>query len=195
MTAKRRCLLLALSIFSLVTFLGVLSLEWPDWLLRLQRPDWLPLPSNITAVSLPEAWRDSVAFPDKWREYLGSTNEWRAYLGLEPAEEELDDDVVEEGDPALHYTQRVIAMGSLYSDYSAFTRTLRLANLIGPTGAWTGRRAVLVVCGNTLGYGRDTIVLQQRLKLLKKEAERVGGHVHLLLGKHEVWCVSSASLC
>jgi hypothetical protein len=65
-----------------------------------------------------------------------------ALLGME--EPELE---VFEGDPSLRSSLRVIAIGSLYSDFAATLRTLRLASLIDSKGQWIGRRTVLVFTG------------------------------------------------
>jgi hypothetical protein len=80
---------------------------------------------------------------------------------------------------------RVIAIGDLHGDFSAW-RDLALASGIeNSDGHWTGGRTVLVQVGDVVDREPDSLKIIRELMRLQKEAPRQGGKVIALVGNHE----------
>src|SRR5665213_4193263 len=82
--------------------------------------------------------------------------------------------------------ERVVAVGDVHGDYGAFVEVLRMAGLIDRQNRWTGGGTHLVQVGDVCDRGPDTRKVMDLLMDLEKQAARAGGHVHALLGNHEV---------
>ncbi|RKP10724.1 Metallo-dependent phosphatase-like protein, partial [Thamnocephalis sphaerospora] len=83
--------------------------------------------------------------------------------------------------------RRVVAVGSLHGDMSAALSVLRMAGVIDDGGKWAGgSHTVLVQTGNVIDYGPDTKDLLTLFPRLVQEANRAGGRVMQLLGRHEL---------
>ena len=80
---------------------------------------------------------------------------------------------------------RIVAVGDLHGDYSAWRDIAGAARLVGPGGQWTGGRTTLVQVGDVVDRGPDSLKIIRDLMRLQKEAARQGGRVIVLVGNHE----------
>lgn len=80
---------------------------------------------------------------------------------------------------------RIVAVGDLHGDYSAWRDIAKAAKLVGPSGNWTGGRTTLVQVGDVVDRGPDSLKIIRELMRLQKEAPRQGGQVIVLVGNHE----------
>src|SRR3954451_16596478 len=80
---------------------------------------------------------------------------------------------------------RIVAVGDLHGDYSAWLDIARGARLIDANGHWAGGRTTLVQLGDILDRQPDSLKIVRSLQQLQKEAPRSGGRVVVVLGDHE----------
>ena len=80
---------------------------------------------------------------------------------------------------------RIVAVGDLHGDYSAWSDIARAAGLVGPGGQWTGGRTTFVQVGDVVDRGPDSLKIIRELMRLQKEARKAGGRVIVLVGNHE----------
>lgn len=94
---------------------------------------------------------------------------------------------------AAHYTfegvARVVAVGDLHGDYAAYMKVLAAAGLVDADGRWAGGRAHLVQLGDIADRGPESTRIVDHLRALSRQALRVGGRVHALVGNHEAMLV------
>lgn len=81
---------------------------------------------------------------------------------------------------------RVIALSDVHGAYDSMVKTLRNADVVDDTLAWSGGPAHLVVVGDLLDRGPRSREAMDLLMRLEDEARAEGGKVHVLLGNHEV---------
>jgi hypothetical protein len=81
---------------------------------------------------------------------------------------------------------RIVAIGDVHGAYNEVVRILRVAHLIDSRNRWIGGKTHLVQLGDLVDRGPDSRKAIDLFRSLEKEAERAGGHVHVLLGNHEV---------
>jgi hypothetical protein len=81
--------------------------------------------------------------------------------------------------------QRIVAVGDLHGDYSAWLDIARGAGLIDARGHWAGGKTTLVQMGDIVDRGDSSLPIIRSLQQLQKEAPRAGGKVVVLLGNHE----------
>lgn len=86
--------------------------------------------------------------------------------------------------------QRIVAVGDLHGDYSAWIDIARDAGLVDATNKWTGGRTVLVQTGDIVDRGPDSLKIIRHLQRLDGDAKRAGGRVIVLLGNHEAMQVT-----
>lgn len=86
--------------------------------------------------------------------------------------------------------QRIVAVGDLHGDYSAWIDIAKAARLVGPNLRWTGGRTVLVQTGDITDRGPDSLKIIRHLQQLQRQARAAGGQVIVLLGNHEAMQVS-----
>src|SRR4051794_36445651 len=82
-------------------------------------------------------------------------------------------------------TQRIVAVGDLHGDYSAWQDIARGAGLIDANGHWAGGNTILVQLGDITDRGPDSLRIVRSLQQLQKEAPRKGGKTIVVLGNHE----------
>ena len=82
-------------------------------------------------------------------------------------------------------TRRVVAVGDLHGDWSAWQAIARAAKLIDHRDRWQAGRTVLVQMGDVVDRGPDSLRIIQHLQQLQREAPRAGGKVIVLIGNHE----------
>ena len=80
---------------------------------------------------------------------------------------------------------RIVAVGDLHGDFSAWQDIARDAGLIDANGHWAGGKTVLVQMGDMTDRGDDSLKIVRSLQQLQKEAPRHGGKVVVVLGNHE----------
>lgn len=81
--------------------------------------------------------------------------------------------------------ERVVAVGDVHGDYEQFVRVLRAAGVVDARLRWAGGKTHLVQTGDCLDRGADSRKVLDLLMRLEKEARKVGGLVHPLIGNHE----------
>ena len=85
---------------------------------------------------------------------------------------------------------RIVAVGDLHGDYSAWIDIARGAGLIDGRGRWAGGRTTLVQLGDLPDRGPDSLKIIRHLMALQKEAPKKGGKVIALVGNHEAMNVT-----
>jgi hypothetical protein len=80
---------------------------------------------------------------------------------------------------------RIVAVGDVHGDLSAFKAILADAGVVDASGAWTGGETVLVQVGDMIDRGPDARGTLDFVMALEGEAGRHGGRVVSLLGNHE----------
>lgn len=81
--------------------------------------------------------------------------------------------------------QRIVAVGDLHGDYSAWAAIARAAGLTDARGRWAGGSATLVQLGDVTDRGPDSLKIIRSLQQLQKQAPRSRGRVIVVLGNHE----------
>ena len=89
--------------------------------------------------------------------------------------------------PAVAQTvpARIVAVGDLHGDFSAWIDIARDAKLVDPANHWIGGKTVLVQTGDMVDRGADSLKIIRHLQQLDGEAKRAGGRVIVLMGNHE----------
>jgi hypothetical protein len=82
-------------------------------------------------------------------------------------------------------TPRIVAIGDLHGDHTAWRAIAQAANLVDAEGRWTGGTSILVQTGDVPDRGPDTLKIIRDLLRLHREAQRAGGRVVALVGNHE----------
>ena len=80
---------------------------------------------------------------------------------------------------------RIVAVGDLHGDFSAWIDIARDAKLVDPANHWIGGKTVLVQTGDMVDRGADSLKIIRHLQQLDGEAKRAGGRVIVLMGNHE----------
>jgi len=86
--------------------------------------------------------------------------------------------------------QRIVAVGDLHGDFSAWTDIARDAGIEDASGHWTGGTTILVQMGDIVDRGPDSLKIITNLRQLQKEAPKAGGRVVVVLGNHEAMNVT-----
>lgn len=80
---------------------------------------------------------------------------------------------------------RIIAIGDLHGDWTAWRAIVRAAGVMDDKGHWAGGKTILVQTGDVPDRGPDTLKIIDDLMRLQKEAKATGGQVVTLVGNHE----------
>ena len=80
---------------------------------------------------------------------------------------------------------RIVAVGDLHGDFSAWLDIARDARLIDARGRWAGGKTTLVQLGDVTDRAPDSLKIIRSLQQLAKQAPRSGGRVIVVLGNHE----------
>jgi len=81
---------------------------------------------------------------------------------------------------------RIVAMGDIHGRHHELVLALQATGLVDDELRWTGGRDHVVLCGDLVDRGAEDRAVLDLVRRLSGEAERAGGHVHALLGNHEV---------
>jgi hypothetical protein len=82
--------------------------------------------------------------------------------------------------------ERVVAFGDVHGDHAALRTLLHAAGIVDDDDRWQGGRTHLVSLGDLLDRGPDSRRVMDLLMRLQGEAAEAGGHVHVLVGNHEL---------
>lgn len=85
---------------------------------------------------------------------------------------------------------RIVAIGDLHGDCSAWRDVARAAHLIDAKNHWAGGNTVFVQNGDITDRGPDSLKIIRDLQRLQREAARAGGRVVVLVGNHEAMNVT-----
>lgn len=85
---------------------------------------------------------------------------------------------------------RIVAVGDLHGDFSAWLDIARAAGLIDASNNWAGGRTVLVQTGDITDRGPDSLKIIRHLQQLDRQAKVAGGRVVVLVGNHEAMMVT-----
>ncbi|MEJ0007962.1 MAG: metallophosphoesterase [Steroidobacteraceae bacterium] len=80
---------------------------------------------------------------------------------------------------------RIVAVGDLHGDFSAWRDILRAADLVDNNGHWSGGNTTLIQTGDAVDRGPDSLEIIQDLMRLQKEAARAHGRLIAMVGNHE----------
>jgi hypothetical protein len=80
---------------------------------------------------------------------------------------------------------RIVAVGDLHGDFSAWRDIVRAASLVDHDGHWTGGDAILIQVGDAVDRGPDSLEIIEDLMRLQKEAARAHGKLIAMVGNHE----------
>ena len=80
---------------------------------------------------------------------------------------------------------RIIAVGDLHGDYSAWMDIAHGAGLVDGANHWAAGKTILVQLGDIADRGPDSLKIVRHLQQLQAEAPRAGGQVFVILGNHE----------
>lgn len=80
---------------------------------------------------------------------------------------------------------RIVAVGDLHGDFSAWRDILRSASLVDNKGHWSGGDTTLIQTGDAVDRGPNSLEIIQDLMRLQKEAVRAHGQLIAMVGNHE----------
>ncbi|MEP7315757.1 MAG: metallophosphoesterase, partial [Sphingomicrobium sp.] len=86
--------------------------------------------------------------------------------------------------------QRVIAVGDLHGDYSAWIAIARASGLVDVNNKWAAGKTIFVQTGDITDRGPDSLKIIRNIQALDREARAAGGKVIVLLGNHEAMQVT-----
>jgi hypothetical protein len=81
--------------------------------------------------------------------------------------------------------QRIVAVGDLHGDFSAWRDVLRSAGLVDNKGHWSGGDTILIQTGDAVDRGPNSREIIEDLMRLQKEAARAHGQLIAMVGNHE----------
>lgn len=85
---------------------------------------------------------------------------------------------------------RIVAIGDLHGDWSAWRALAEAAGISDREGRWTGGDTILVQTGDIPDRGPDSARIMRDLMRLQRQAPRTGGRVIALVGNHEAMNVT-----
>jgi hypothetical protein len=80
---------------------------------------------------------------------------------------------------------RIVAVGDLHGDFSAWRDILRSASLVDNKGHWSGGDTILIQTGDAVDRGPNSKEIIADLMRLQKEAARSHGQLIAMVGNHE----------
>ncbi len=86
--------------------------------------------------------------------------------------------------------QRIIAVGDLHGDYSAWIAIARASGLVSADNKWAAGKTIFVQTGDLTDRGPDSLKIIRHLQQLDRQARNAGGRVIVLLGNHEAMQVT-----
>jgi hypothetical protein len=80
---------------------------------------------------------------------------------------------------------RIVAVGDLHGDFSAWRDIVRAAGLVDHDGHWSGGETTLIQAGDAVDRGPNSLEIIEDLMRLQKEAARAHGRLIAMVGNHE----------
>jgi hypothetical protein len=80
---------------------------------------------------------------------------------------------------------RIVAVGDLHGDFSAWRDILHSAGLVDNKGHWSGGDTILIQTGDAVDRGPNSREIVEDLMRLQKEAARAHGQLIAMVGNHE----------
>lgn len=113
----------------------------------------------------------STASSDSASSILTGTRDWSKH----PAVAQVDD------------AREIFAVSDAHGELDSLSRLLAANHLAkeGKTGVWTGGRAVLVIAGDLIDKGPESLEVIDYVRALEAGAARAGGRVIATMGNHE----------
>ena len=81
---------------------------------------------------------------------------------------------------------RLVAVGDIHGDLDALLRILQGAGLVDALGQWAGRGCHLVLLGDLVDRGTDSVSVMSYVMDLQRQAAQAGDRLDALLGNHEL---------
>ena len=81
---------------------------------------------------------------------------------------------------------RIVVVGDLHGDFEGYVDILDAAGVRDRKGNWIGGTTNLVQTGDITDRGPDSRKIIDDIRKLAKKAKKAGGHVHILIGNHEM---------
>src|SRR5690349_21264357 len=81
--------------------------------------------------------------------------------------------------------QRIVAVGDLHGDFSAWQDLARGSGIMNAKGHWSAGKTILVQMGDVTDREPDSLKIIRSLQQLEREARGKGGKVYVILGNHE----------
>lgn len=100
----------------------------------------------------------------------------RAQSASNPGVEELDD--------VAGYSQ-VLALSDVHGMYRNLNRLLNAAKVTNASGRWIAGRTLLIVVGDSIDKGPESLPILEMWMRLRAQAQANGGRLIVLLGNHE----------
>ncbi|MEO7909341.1 MAG: metallophosphoesterase [Roseiflexaceae bacterium] len=88
-------------------------------------------------------------------------------------------------------TQPIFVIGDVHGQFERLLGLLLNVGLVGSTMTWIGADASLWFIGDLFDRGPDSIDVVDLVMRLQSEATKVGGHVGVVLGNHEVMILTA----
>lgn len=81
--------------------------------------------------------------------------------------------------------ERVVAVSDIHGNYHDLIYTLQQADIVDQERTWTGGKSHLLVLGDSVDRGPESLRVVEYLMNLQHQAVKTGGRVHVLMGNHE----------
>jgi len=82
--------------------------------------------------------------------------------------------------------ERIVAIGDVHGSDAKLVRLLGGLHLIDESSNWVGGSTHLVMAGDLIDRGLGDRAVLDLLRKLQRQASDAGGHVHVLVGNHEI---------
>lgn len=92
-----------------------------------------------------------------------------------------------EAEPTSPTGQRLVAIGDLHADIGSARAAFQLAGAIDENDQWIGGDLIVVQLGDLIGRSYEEREVLDFALAVQKSAAAGGGHVHFLVGNHEVF--------
>ena len=93
-----------------------------------------------------------------------------------------------ESKPKGKYTtdEQVVALSDIHGQYEVFVNLLRSHAIVDEDNNWSFQKGHLVIAGDVMDRGDKVMECLWLIYKLEQQAQEAGGHVHFLLGNHEL---------
>ncbi len=106
----------------------------------------------------------------------------KSYLGVTKNNYKLSSNL----DSKYSNVDNIFCIGDVHGNFEALTLLLKNNKIIDDSLNWTFGKGNLVFCGDVFDRGEKVTECLWLIYKLEQQANESGGHVHLLLGNHEI---------